>query len=60
MYGTYNSICSLATTTAIVVLGDWFPAFVFLSFQLRFEEGYDSGEGLLLGLAALLDDDVDC
>jgi hypothetical protein len=25
MYGTYNSICSLATTTAaIVVLGDWF------------------------------------
>jgi hypothetical protein len=29
--------------------------------QLRFEEGYDSGEGLLLGLAALLDDDdVDC
>jgi hypothetical protein len=30
MYGTYNSICSLATTTAaIVVLGDWFPAFVF-------------------------------
>jgi hypothetical protein len=39
MYGTYNSICSLATTTAIVVLGDWFPAFVFASpFQLRFEE----------------------
>jgi hypothetical protein len=39
MYGTYNSICSLATTTAaIVVLGDWFPAFVFASpFQLRFE-----------------------
>jgi hypothetical protein len=33
MYGTYNSICSLATTTtaAIVVLGDWFPAFVFAS-----------------------------
>jgi hypothetical protein len=63
MYGIYNSICSLATTTAaIVVLGDWFPAFVFASpFQLRFEEGYDSGEGLLLGLAALLDDDdVDC
>jgi hypothetical protein len=40
MYGIYNSICSLATTTAaIVVLGDWFPAFVFASpFQLRFEE----------------------
>jgi hypothetical protein len=57
----YNSICSLATTTAaIVVLGDWFPAFVCSPFQLRFEEGYDSGEGLLLGLAALLDDDVDC
>jgi hypothetical protein len=33
------------------VLGDWFPAFVrLLSLQLRFEEGYDSGEGLLLGL----------
>jgi hypothetical protein len=31
MYGIYNSICSLATTTAIVVLGDWFPAFVFAS-----------------------------
>jgi hypothetical protein len=29
----------------------------FASLQLRFEEGYDSGEGLLLGLAALLDDD---
>jgi hypothetical protein len=39
MYGIYNSICSLATTTAaIVVLGDWFPAFVFAFPQLRFEE----------------------
>jgi hypothetical protein len=54
MYGTYNSICSLATTTAaIVVLGDWFLPSSASPFQLRFEErGYDSGEGLLLGLAA--------
>jgi hypothetical protein len=41
------------------VLGDWFPAFVFSPFSYA-EEGYDSGD-LLLGLAALLDDDdVDC
>jgi hypothetical protein len=31
----YNSICSLATTTAaIVVLGDWFPALASLSATL--------------------------
>jgi hypothetical protein len=29
MYGTYNSICSLATTTAAIVVLVWFPAFVF-------------------------------
>jgi hypothetical protein len=60
MYGTYNSICSLATTTAaIVVLGDWFPAFVFASpFQLRFEE--DMIVERLATRALLDDDDVDC
>jgi hypothetical protein len=60
MYGIYNSICSLATTTAAAIVADWFPAFVCSPFQLRFEEDMIV-EGLLLGLAALLDDDdVDC
>jgi hypothetical protein len=44
MYGIYNSICSLATTTAAII--GLTVAFVRLP-QLRFEEGYDSGEGLL-------------
>jgi hypothetical protein len=26
MYGIYNSICSLATTTAAIVVLDWFPS----------------------------------
>jgi hypothetical protein len=40
-----NRVCTvhiirsaLTTTAAIVVLGDWFPAFVASPFQLRFEE----------------------
>jgi hypothetical protein len=61
MYGTYNSICSLATTTAaIVVLGDWFPAFVRpFSYALKRDMIV---RGLATGLALLDDDDddVDC
>jgi hypothetical protein len=57
----HYDLLSATTTAAIVVLVTGFlPSFA-SSLQLRFEEGYDSGEGLLLGLAALLDDDdVDC
>jgi hypothetical protein len=55
----YNSICSLPLLL-LHCCWAWFPRSSSPSFQLRFEEGYDSGEGLLLGLAALLDDDVDC
>jgi hypothetical protein len=48
---------ALTTTAAIVVLGDWFPAVFASPFQLRFEEEDMMGwRGLLLGLAALLDD----
>jgi hypothetical protein len=44
MYGIYNSICSLATTTAAIVVGDWFPAFVFASpFSYALKRD-DSGE----------------
>jgi hypothetical protein len=44
----YNSICSLPLLLLIVVGHGFLPSSP--SFQLRFEEGYDSGEGLLLGL----------
>jgi hypothetical protein len=59
MYGTYNSICSLATTTAAIVVC-WFPAFVRPPFSYALKRDMIV-RGLATGLAALLDDDdVDC
>jgi hypothetical protein len=61
MYGTYNSICSLPLL--LLPLLCWVTGFLpssALPFSYALKRGYDSGEGLLLGLAALLDDDVDC
>jgi hypothetical protein len=62
MYGTYNSICSLATTTAaIVVLGDWFPAFVFaLPFSYALKRDMIVERACYRTAALLDDDDVDC
>jgi hypothetical protein len=57
MYGIYRS----ALLPLLLLPLFWVTGSSFALLQLRFEEGYDSGEGLLLGLAALLDDDdVDC
>jgi hypothetical protein len=59
MYGTYNSICSLATTTAaIVVLGGFLPSSSPLPFSYALKRDDDSGEACYSDL--LLDDDVDC
>jgi hypothetical protein len=46
----HYDLLSATTTAAIVVLVTGFPPSFASSLQLRFEEGYDSGEGLLLGL----------
>jgi hypothetical protein len=57
MYGIYNSICSLATTTAAIVVLGWFPAFVFALSATLEEDMIVRG---FTGPAALLDDDDDC